>query len=386
MTQLHFTLDFKEIQSILQNSSLDQLNKKILLTTFNQLMEAQRDTYIGSNRYERDEARSSMRNGYYERDFVTISGKIRLRVPRTRDGKFSTDIFERYQRHEKALLSCMLEMYIGGVSTRKVSLIVETLCGATVSKSFVSKLTEQLDSIVNEWRNRPLDNGSYPYVMTDVLYLKIRENHHVVSKSCHIAVGITEEGTREILGFMIQVGESEDTWKTFFESLLKRGLKGVKLVISDAHKGLVKAIRETFVGSSWQRCQVHFERNIFTHIPKKNSEVFRNKLKNIFKVNDIQTARMLKDALLDEYGDSSIYAKACEILEDGFEDAFQYTLMPHCHYRLKSTNMLERLNEEIRRREKVIRIFPNDASAIRLIGALLMNTHEEWQGASRKYI
>ncbi|MEJ4582714.1 IS256-like element IS1542 family transposase, partial [Enterococcus faecium] len=271
-------------------------------------------------------------------------------------------------------------------STRKVSKIVEELCGKSVSKSFVSSLTEQLDPMVNEWQNRSLSGTSYPYLMTDVLYIKVREDHRVLSKSCHIAIGITEGGDREIIGFMIQNEESDDTWSIFFEYLKERGLQGTELIISDAHKGLVSAIRKSFTNASWQRCQVHFLRNIFSSIPKKNSKPFREAVKAIFKFTDIELARTAKNALVGEYIDQSKYTKACETLDNGFEDAFQYTVIGNGHNRLKSTNLLERLNQEVRRREKIIRIFPNRTSANRLIGAVLMDLHDEWLSSTRKYI
>ena len=219
MTQVHFTLKSEEIQSIIEYSVKDDVSKNILTTVFNQLMENQRTEYIQAKEYERTENRQSQRNGYYERSFTTRVGTLELKVPRTRDGHFSPTVFERYQRNEKALMASMLEMYVSGVSTRKVSKIVEELCGKSVSKSFVSSLTEQLEPMVNEWQNRLLSEKNYPYLMTDVLYIKVREENRVLSKSCHIAIGITKDGDREIIGFMIQSGESEETWTTFFEYL-----------------------------------------------------------------------------------------------------------------------------------------------------------------------
>ncbi len=186
-------------------------------------------------------------------------------MPRTRDGKFSPTVFERYQRNEKALLASMLEMYVSGVSTRKVSQIVEELCGKTTSKSFVSDLTAQLDPMVKKWQNRSLSETTYPYLMVDVLYIKVREEHRVVSKSCHIALGFTEEGEREIIGFMIQNGESEESWNTFFDYLKNRGLNGTQLVISDAHAGLMIAIRQSFTGATWQRVPSPFHAEYFKY-------------------------------------------------------------------------------------------------------------------------
>lgn len=219
-----------------------------------------------------------------------------------------------------------------------------------------------------------------------MFFIKVREDNRVLSKSCHIAIGITKEGDREIIGFMIQNEESDDTWSNFFNYLKERGLQGTELVISDAHKGLVSAIRKSFTNASWQRCQVHFLRNIFTTIPKKNSKPFREAVKGIFKFTDINLAREAKNRLVGDYIDQPKYTKACETLDNGFEDAFQYTVLGNSHNRLKSTNLLERLNQEVRRREKIIRIFPNHTSANRLIGAVLMDLQDEWLSSTRKYI
>lgn len=386
MTQVHFTLNNEQAQNIIEHSVEGDAAKSILTTVFNQLMENQRTEYIHADNYEQSKSRQSQRNGYYERTFTTRIGTLDLKVPWTRDGEFSPTIFERYQRNEKALLASMLEMYVSGVSTRKVSNIVEELCGKLVSKSFVSSLTKQLDPMVNDWQNRSLAGTNYPYLMTDVLYLKVRETHRVLSKSCHIAIGITDDGDREVLGFMIQNEESDYTWSTFFEYLKERGLQGTKLIISNAHKGLVSAIRQSFTNASWQRCQVHFLRNIFTTVPKKNSKSFREAVKTIFRFTDIYRAREAKNQLITDFIDQSSYTKACDTLDSGFEDAFQYTIIGNAYNRLKSTNLLERLNQEVRRREKIIRIFPNRASANRLIGSLLMDTHEKWLSSTRKYI
>lgn len=387
MTQhLQINLEPKQIQALIESSVKDDASKLILTTVFNQLMEHQRTEFIQAEGYERSDNRTGQRNGYYERALTTRVGMLELKVPRTRDGVFSPTVFERYQRNEKALLASMLEMYVSGVSTRKVSQIVEELCGKSVSKSFVSSLTAQLDPIVKEWQNRTLAGTKFPYLMVDVLYIKARVDNRVISQSCHIAVGITEEGNRQIIGFMLQNEESHETWTTFFDYLKSRGLTGTKLVISDAHKGLVSAIQTSFTEASWQRCQVHFMRNILSSVPRKGSKPFREAVKAIFKFTDIHLARKAKSALVEEYSDQAKYKKACRTLDEGFEDAFQYTVIEKSHNRLKSTNLLERLNEEVRRREKVIRIFPNTTSANRLIGAVLMDVHENWISSPRKYI
>lgn len=209
---------------------------------------------------------------------------------------------------------------------RKVSSIVEELCGKSVSKSFVSNLTKSLDEEVRIFQYSNLETTQYPYVITDVMYIKVRENKRVVSKSFHIALGINEEGHREVLGFMIQETESEASWRNFFEYLKKRGLNGVKMIISDAHSGLVKAVEKEFTGVSWQRCQLHFLRNILDATPKKDSKVFREKVKSIFRLTDIDSARQAKNSLIEEYQDDSLYQKACVILDEGFEDSFQYVV------------------------------------------------------------
>ncbi len=386
MTQVHFTLKQDDVQNLINESVSDDLSKNILTTIFNQLMERERTEYINAENYERTDDRVTSRNGYYDRAYLTRVGNLELKVPRTRDGKFSPSIFEKYQRSEKALLASMLEMYVSGVSTRKVTNIIEELCGKSVSKSFVSSLTKELDGIVETWRNSSLEETCYLYLMVDVLFIKVRENHRVVSKSCHVAVGITEEGSREIIGFLIQDTESEKSWYNFFLHLKERKLGNIKMVISDAHKGLVNAIKTSFPGVSWQRCQVHFLRNILSSIPKKDSKSFREQVKAIFRLTSIDAARVAKNLLIEAYEEQSKYEKACRILDEGFEDAFQYSVNGIAHPRLRSTNLLERLNEEIRRREKVIRIFPNVDSATRLIGAVLIDQQDKWLESSKAYI
>lgn len=386
MTQMHFTLNQEELQSLIEGSVKNDFAKIIFTKIINQTMETERTAYIEAEPYERSTGRITSRNGYYEREFVTRVGSLQLRVPRTRDGKFSTSVFEKYERNERALLASMLEMYIAGVSTRKVTKIVEELCGKSVSKSFVSSLTKDLDEVVEAWRHSSLSENQYPFLMVDVIYIKVREEKRVVSKSCHIAVGVNNKGNREILGFLVTDSESEPSWSLFFEYLKKRDLKGLKMITSDAHKGLVAAIRSSFPGVSWQRCQVHFLRNILATIPKKESKEFREEVKSIFRLTDIDTARKAKNRLLEDYEDKPKYQKACAILDEGFEDAFQYAVDEPAHSRLRSTNLLERLNSEIRRREKVIRIFPNIPSAVRLIGALLMDQNEAWIGSPRIYL
>ena len=384
MTQIHFTLDKVELQELIANSGANEASQLILMKLFNELMERQRDDYCNVDPYERGDSRNAQRNGYYQRDLTTRVGTLNLRVPRTRDGKFSTDIFERYQRNEKALVSTMLEMYVSGVSTRKVGQVVETLCGKKVSKSYVSSITKLLDEEVYKFKQRRIDK-EIPYLMTDVLYIKVRENRRVVSKAVHISIGIDSKGFKNIVGFMISDSENEETWKDFYRSMLDRGLKNVEMVISDAHQGQVNAIQKTFTESVWQRCQVHFLRNVMDKLPRKNTQEIRDEIKHLFRITDIDAARLYKDKIIENNSDE--YEKMCDCLDEGFEDSFQYTASSSTKYnRLKSTNLLERLNQEIRRREKVIRIFPNVESAERLIGSMLIDIDEDWITSTRRYI
>ena len=347
MTQLHFTISSEDIQSLIKESVDNKIARDILTKLFNQLMEKERDEYLENEAYQRDPDRKTYRNGYYERDYTTKIGSITLRVPRTRDGKFSTELFERYQRNEKALITSMLEMYVQGVSTRKVTKVMEELCGQTYSKSFVSSLTKQLDEDVNKWRNRDISLVKYPYLLVDVVYIKVRENRRVVSKACHIAIGISEKGKREILGLDISQGETVSSWFNFFEYLKKRGISGLKMVISDSHKGLVRAIKESFTNVSWQRCQAHFIRNILERSAKKNTEEFRADVKALFKIKDINLARKVKDEIFNKYEKDKRYEASLKILDEGFEDSICYLSIRNSHSRLKTTNCLERLNQEV---------------------------------------
>ncbi|MBU9710403.1 IS256 family transposase, partial [Bacillus tamaricis] len=370
-----------------EKSPLESHIKAALALVLNARMEQERDEYINALSYERTEARNGHRNGYYERELMTGVGSITLKVPRTRDGEFSTELFMKYSRCDQALVLSMIEMVINGISTRKVTRVVEELCGKSVSKSFVSSLTKSLDPIVQEWRNRPLNTLYYPYVYVDAMYIKVRENDRVVSKGVLIACGVNENGLREIIGLKVTHGESKDSWTAFFDYLKSRGLTSPKMIISDAHKGLVNSIKESFLGTAWQRCCVHFLRNIMDTLPKKDSSESRQELKNLFQTPNLKYVRELKDNFITKYQDKKGYSKAIETLDQGFEDSMQFQSQDtKYHKHLRTTNMLERLNREIRRREKVIQIFPNDQSALRIIGAVLMEIEEGWQEKNVAYL
>lgn len=384
MTQVQFNLNLDVLKEAIVNSNLDMVIKSAVVLVLNEFMEKERDDYLKAAPYERAVERRDYRNGYYERDLMMSIGTLTLKVPRTRNGEFSTTVFEKYARCDQALILSMLEMVINGVSTRNVTNIVEQLCGKNISKSFVSSLTQKLDPIVNEWAKRPLNTTYYPFVFVDAMYIKVREHQSVVSKAVYIATAITEKNTREIIGLSVDHAESYESWGQFFQQLKSRGLQSPKLIISDAHQGLQKAIQREFIGTAWQRCNVHFKRNIFEKLPKKSSAEIKTMIKRVFEAVTIDDIRLFKDELMSKFGTEPKFEKALSILDEGFEDTIQYMIFPErirCH--IRSTNSLERLNQEVRRRERVIRIFPNTQSAFRLIGAVLMQ-YQDTVYAKRK--
>ncbi|NMA74974.1 MAG: IS256 family transposase [Bacteroidales bacterium] len=387
MTQLQFNVNFDEIKEMLVKSDLNDVLKSTLVLILNEFMEKERDNYLKVNAYERSEERRDYRNGYYERELLMNIGSISLRVPRTRNGGFATSVFEKYQRSDQSFLLSLVEMVVNGVSTRKVTKVVEQLCGENVSKSFVSELTEKLDPVVKQWADRPLNTMYFPYIFVDAMYIKVREHNKVVPKAVYIATAINENNKRTVLGFKVDHVESYEAWRDFLSDLKGRGLQSPKLVISDAHEGLKKAIQREFIGTQWQRCTVHFKRNIIDKLPKKGIEKVKADLMLIYEATSPEEARRLKERFIDKHGDNPKLEKAIATLEDGFEDSIQY--MNEALNRqvfIRSTNSLERLNQEIRRRERVIRIFPNNQSAFRLIGSILMDYNEEQEKKRRLYL
>lgn len=355
---------------------------KLVEAVVNQILEAQVSEALGAERYERSEDRQGYRNGYRARTLYTRVGPITLQVPQTREGSFSPEIFKRYQRSEQAFVLALMEMVVQGVSTRKVSAITEELCGASFSKSTVSALCAGLDARVRAFNERRL-SGEYPFVLVDALFFKSREEDRVVQRAALILSGIRADGYREILG--VQIGDSESfaTWDETFRWLKGRGLQGVMFVVSDEHSGLTQAIAKHFQGATWQRCQVHLMRNLLAHSPVKVRGEVAAAAKLVLQASDMTEARRRLQEFSERFEKSAAKAVAC--LEGAFDDALAVMALPEQYRRrLRSTNMQERLNEEIRRRERVIRIFPNDDSARRLIGALLAEQNEAWQ--ERKYL
>jgi putative transposase len=350
---------------------------RLLEQVLNQILEGQVSEQLGADRYERTEERQGYRNGARPRQLTTRVGQLTLRVPQVRDGSFSTDLFLRYQRSEQALVLALLEMVVNGVSTRKVTRITEELCGTSVSKSTISALCSRLDPLVMAWNERPLGELSFPFVLADALVLKVREGDRVRAVSALLAIGVNAAGHREILGLQLGDSESEGSWTAFFAWLKRRGLAGVDLVVSDAHGGLVSAVQRYFQGATWQRCQTHFARDLGNATPRALRQELHEHLRGLFMAPDLATARTLLQSMLDQY--STRAPQAMAVLEAGFDDATAVLALPEPYRRrLRTSNGIERLNEEIRRRERVIRIFPNRASALRLLGALLLEQHEQW--------
>nr|WP_321292069.1 IS256 family transposase [uncultured Trichococcus sp.] len=379
MTQLNININMEELTEAVLSSNINSMMKSMAVLVFNAYMEAERDEHIQASQYERNVSRTDYRNGYYERDFTLSIGRLTLKVPRTRSGEFSTQLFERYKRMDQALVLSMVEAVVNGVSTKKVSKIVEQLCGETVSKSFVSNAMKHLDPEIEEFRTRSLTSHTYRYLYVDAMYIKVRENHRIISKAVYVAQGVNELNKREIVGFKVSGQESTEIWKSFLQELRDRGLTQPNLVISDAHAGLKAAIQEVFVGSAWQRCTVHFLRNILEGMPKKECVEQREALRKIFRANTLQQALESRQAFEELTGGEKRFSKALDTLDSGFMDAMQYLQEPEAyHISLRTTNSLERVNREIGRREKVVSIFPNTESAERLIGAVLMDMNEEW--------
>ena len=377
MSDYQITIDDEALHGLLSGSAGESGLKTLLEQVLNQVLEAQVSEQIGAARYERNEERQGYRNGVRLRRLTTRVGALTLRVPQVRDGEFSTELFAHYQRSEQALVLALMEMVVNGVSTRKVSQITEELCGASFSKSTVSALCAQLDPLVTAWNERPRSEQAFPFVLVDALVLKVREDERVRALSGLLAIGVNAAGAREILGLQLGDSESEASWSGFLSWLKRRGLAGVDLVVSDAHGGLTSALQRHFQGATWQRCQTHLTRDVMDVTPKAAREELHEHLRSLFEAPDLATARTLLRQITDTF--TARASKAVAVLEAGFDDATAVLALPDPYRRrLRTTNSVERLNEEIRRRERVIRIFPNRASTIRLLGALLLEQHEQW--------
>jgi putative transposase len=347
-----------------------------------ELMEAEVESHLGAERHARTAERTGQRNGYRERWWDTRVGSIPLRVPRVRDGSYFPTLLEPRTRAERALVAVIQEAYVQGVSTRRVDALVQALGMTGISKSHVSRLCQELDGVIGQFRVRRLD-GSYPYLWLDATFVKARQDGKVVSVAVVIAVGVRASGEREVLGF--DVGPSEDGafWLAFLRGLVARGLTGVQLAVSDAHQGLKAAIAAVLGGASWQRCRVHFVRNALALVPKGVQPLVASTIRTVFAQPDAATAREQWRRVAD--GFRAKWPRLADLLDEAEDDVLAYLAFPPEHWRqIWSTNPLERLNKEVKRRSDVVGIFPNDAAVIRLVGAILSEQHDEWQ-AGRRY-
>lgn len=368
-----------DVKTLLAESA-DPL-REIVQATLQQILECEMDELLQARRGERSEERTGYRSGYYERSFITRIGKLELRVPQDRAGRFRTELFERYQRSEKALFAVLAEMYVQGVSTRKVKAITEELCGHGFSASSISEVTRTLDGQLEAFAKRRLEED-YPYLIVDARYERVRIDGAIRSQAVLIAIGINWDGRRCILGVEIADRESRNSWREFLLGLRERGLHGVELVVSDDHAGLRAAIREVLPEAPWQRCYVHFLRNALGYLPRRRDDDCLRELRWIYDRRDVTEARRDLATWLVKW--QTRYPKLCDWAEANIEETLTFYRLPAQHHKhLKSTNMLERLNEEIKRRTHVVRIFPNEASCLRLVRALAVEMHENWIEATR---
>lgn len=351
-----------------------------------ELIELEASQVIGAARYERTDGRSTHRNGTRSRLLSTKAGDVELAIPKLREGSFYPSLLEPRRRIDRALWAVIMEAFVHGVSTRKVDDLVTALgIDAGVSKSQVSRICAELDTAVGEFRERRLDHIEFPYVFLDATYVKAHEGAHVVSKAVVVATGVAADGTREVLG--LAVGDSEDKsfWTAFLRSLRARGLAGVRLVISDAHEGLRQSIEKVMLGATWQRCRVHFLRNVLAKIPKGSQEMVAAAIRTIFAQPDAAAVAEQLDTIAEKLGRQ--FPTVEQMLRDAEADICAFANFPLAHWRkIWSTNPLERVNKEIKRRTNVVGIFPNEPAVLRLAGSVLLEVHDEWQVTDRRYL
>ena len=379
MTQINEVNFREELQASL-TSDPDFL-RNILSAALQEFLESEFSAFIGAQPSQRIESRTGYRCGHYSRSLVTRIGTIDLNVPRDREGVFSTQLFDRYQRNEKALVLAIMESYVQGVSTRRVKKITEALCGVSFSRSQVSELAKGLDESLEIWRNRPLQSH-YSVIYVDGMYSKVREERRVVKQCALVVLGICPDGTREVLSTSIVHEENEEEYHDLFRDLKRRGVRKVDLIVSDAHKGLKAAIARGFPASAWQRCLFHFIRNLVNKFPKRHQQEIRARVLIALKQKD---QILGEKAILEIAVDVSEYSvDLAEWLEAAAPEITAHMEFPRKLWkRIRSNNLLERFNRELRRRERVVGIFPNKKSALRLISALAAEKDDEWRSARR---
>jgi len=373
------TVDVTQMKSVLMEQK-DFLQPAVQ-EAVQAILELEMEECLQAGKHERTDQRLGYRSGYYRRRLITRVGTIVLRVPQDRAGHFSTQVFEQYQRSEKALVAALAQMYVQGVSTRKVAAITEELCGHEFSASSISTITARLDAQLEEFSRRVLSEA-FPYVILDARYERVREGGVIVSRAILIALGIDWEGRRQVLAVEYANRESQSSWKEFLVQLKERGLQGVQFVVSDDHPGLKAAIQEVLPGVWWQRCYVHFLRNALDYLPRKADDDCLQELRWMYERQDVEEARRDLKSWLEKWGMK--YPKLCAWVETNIEETWTFYRLPVAHHKhLKSTNLLERFNQEIKRRTLVVRIFPNEASCLRLVRAIAAEQHEEWMEGSR---
>lgn len=367
------------LQEVFQQDA--ELAREAIRRTVQEVLEQEMTQLLGAAKSERTSIRNGYRSGYYERALMTRVGRIELRVPQDREGRFSTAVFERYQRAEKALVAAMAEMYFQGVSTRKVKAITEELCGYNVSPGTISNLVGKLDTALQAFAQRRLEEP-YRYVILDARYERVRQDGVIQTQAVLLALGVDEDGRRQVLGVELAARESRSSWREFLLGLKQRGLAGVEYVVSDDHAGLRRAIQEILPEAVWQRCYVHFLRNALDRMPRKRDDDCLQELRWLYDRRDQAEARRDLAAWLVRW--QARYKQLTDWVEEHIEETFTFYRLPRQHHKhMKSTNMLERFNGELRRRTRVIRIFPNEASCLRLIRALAVETHERWLEENR---
>jgi transposase-like protein len=368
---------------LLKDNGFDGLAEAVTVL-LNTAMVAERSEYLGARPYERSESRSGYANGFKDKTVKTRLGPLPLKVPQTRDCEFYPQSLEKGLRSERALLLSIAEMYVQGVSTRRVKKIVEELCGMDVSSTQVSRAAATLDELLSAWRERDL--GVYRYVIFDAQYEKVRQGGQVLDAAVLIACGVDANGRRDVLGCSVSLSEAEVHWRAFLTSLKDRGLYGVEFIVSDAHEGLQAARRAVFPSVPWQRCQFHLQQNAGHYVPSVSMRVpVAADIRAIFNAPDQHEAERLLDKFVERYQATApkLASWAEEALPQGFT---VFSLLPSHRRRLRTTNLVERLNEEIKRRTRVARLFPNEASCLRLVSAVLMEIAEDWQTADKRYV
>jgi putative transposase len=382
MTTDHRRLDALMAQEVLLDDA--GFLREIVQRVLQEVLETEMTEHVGAAPHERTAERKGHRNGYKPRTLRTRVGTLNLLVPQAREGTFSTKLFARYQRNEKALVLALMEMYVEGVSTRKVKDITEELCGTSFSKSLISSLAGSLDSELQAWRVRRLEAKAYPYLFVDARYEKARVDSRVVSQGVLVVSGVRDDGFREILAVEVADTESEASYQELFRSLKARGLCGVELVVSDDHRGLRAAVERHFQGASWQRCQVHYARNLLGMVGHTRRKELSEGLRGVFAAPSREVALRLASEMAARWRMS--HPRVAEHLEEQIEECLSCLAFPESHRRrIRTTNGLERLNEEIKRRTRVVRIFPNREACLRLVTALAVEQSEEWL-TGRRYL